>query len=161
MSEEMRNRRQDSPHPHEIFFSPPPSLDDDDDDLAISPDELDAAQMLSGMIEGVVQRGGNAVRRWCFANNVPPSEMIDEALGFLLAGILGSASDPSQLEMDDELAEQSMASTQSMIAELMPDMQADLAIAMRQVQQFMMQFESPEKMIEALGLPDDPGEDEA
>ena len=135
--------------------------DDDRDDQLIPPDEIDAAQMLNGMIEGVVQRGGNAVRRWCFANNIPPSEMIDEALGFLLAGILGSASDPSELEVNDELAEQSMRNTQAMIAELMPEMQADLAIAMRQVQQFMQQFDSPEKMIEALGLPEDPADDEA
>ena len=134
------------------------TADEEDEELFEPPDDelVEAAETDEAMEElsrDMHDRFLDGVRKWCFANNMTPHQRLGEAINLMLESLFQIRS----ADIDDPEDEAPAIEASQNMADLLsierPDVAQQLSAASWQLQGFVNQFNSPEELIESLGLP--------
>ena len=119
-------------------------FDEDEDDLDEEPAEAPDA------LEQLTERVTSAVRKWCFAKSLTPHPRLREGVAIALAAANAyGAGDPSGEQVDPAEA---LRIGQELLERYSPTERQEVLAAIAQAKQFIMQFDDPERMLQAVEI---------
>ena len=124
--------------------------DETDDEAEEAEDDEESSPDMMEVLGATALQLASAVREWCFANAVPPREPLDKAALIALAATLPIA---AGVERGGKL--ENMPAPEALMDRLVsthsPDQRQQILDAIEQIRQYMGRFDSPERMLQAIG----------
>jgi hypothetical protein len=118
----------------------------------------DSRLAVEHVVDTVGQRIVDGVRRWCFANRIPPHPRLAEAWDIVSEAMMQFEDPGEDADVDPEVAAAAGAVAESDVEDLLaletPETAADLRAAIEQIHAFMRQFQSAADMSARLGIDD-------
>lgn len=130
--------------------------DEEEEDGDEDEEALDGVEAAAEMARG---HALTAVRQWCFAHGEQPHPRLPEALDIMFESILQMRASAASAEPDAE-AEDGQRNMAQLLSMERPAVAADVAEAIRQLSRYADQFTSGEDFVTAIGLHEEPEEDE-